>query len=276
MDFDNILIEPIPSKVSSRSEVNLVGQYPMKSGFVFEGIPVVASNMAGIGTFDVARTLTKNKMLTCLVKTYSADDIIEFFEENEEHYDHVMMSVGVSTEDLEKLNKVMSVIGSKMNFLCMDVANGYMNKFVDTVKHVNEKYPHLAIIAGNVVTQEGAMRLAPYVSVIKVGLGSGNLCFDEKTLVHTASGKRKIKNVTVGDYVLTHAGNYKSVLNVFKNKTTELININDIVCTPEHKFYVVNKKDRNFIKDDNYTEYAFWVDAMSLDENKHLLVNLLE
>lgn len=185
MDFDNILIEPVPSSISSRSEVNLVGKYPMKSGYVFEGIPIVASNMSGIGTFDVARILTKNKMLTCLVKTYSADDIIKFFEENEEHYDHVMMSVGVSSDDLEKLDKVMSVIGTKMNFLCMDVANGYMNKFVDAVKAVNSKYPHLAIIAGNVVTDEGAKRLAPYVSVIKVGLGSGSLC---KTRLKTGVG----------------------------------------------------------------------------------------
>ena len=54
-----------------------------------------------------------------------------------------------------------------------------------------------------------------------------------------------------------------------------LYSLDNIICTPNHKFYVVNKKDKELITDVNYKEYAFWVEAEDLTE-EHLLINLYQ
>ena len=41
-----------------------------------------------------------------------------------------------------------------LNFICLDVANGYSEHFVECVKRVRAAFPKHTIIAGNVVTEE--------------------------------------------------------------------------------------------------------------------------
>ena len=67
-------------------------------------------------------------------------------------------------------------------------------------------------------------------------------CFTGDTLVLTQSGLKQIKNVVVGDFVLTHTNKYEKVLaskktgkkTVFKIKG---MGIDEICCTENHKFY---------------------------------------
>jgi GMP reductase len=66
-------------------------------------------------------------------------------------------------------------------FICLDVANGYMTKFIDTIKRVREKYFQKIIIAGNVAEYRGAYKLSEVgVDIIKVGIGSGSVCTTRK------------------------------------------------------------------------------------------------
>lgn len=174
LDFDDILITPKRTKISSRSEVDL----DVVNNSFFSGIPLFVANMDGIGTMEVAKVMSKNNMFTCLVKTYSADEIIEFFRTEKQSYYNVAMSIGIASDDINKLHKVMSVLyaNNEIRYLCVDVANGYMENFVHALKYINEHYPNLEIIAGNVATADGVEQIAPYISACKVGLGSGSLC----------------------------------------------------------------------------------------------------
>src|SRR5208337_4616931 len=62
-------------------------------------------------------------------------------------------------------------------FLCVDVANGYMEKLVEFIKQLREKRPLTIIIAGNVVSAEMTESLILAGSdIVKVGLGSGAAC----------------------------------------------------------------------------------------------------
>ena len=59
---------------------------------------------------------------------------------------HVAVSSGTGERDLGKLNEILSQV--PINFICLDVANGYSEHFVEFVKKVRTAYPHKTIIAG--------------------------------------------------------------------------------------------------------------------------------
>jgi len=115
-------------------------------------------------------------LFTCLVKTYTVEQLTEFFlETNGIRREHVAMSIGITDDDIEKLNRVMKIRGIK--YLCIDVANGYSERFAGVVKQIREKHPSLVIIAGNVVTGEMTEELIlSGADIVKVGIGPGSVC----------------------------------------------------------------------------------------------------
>ena len=65
----------------------------------------------------------------------------------------------------------------KIQVLCIDVANGYSEHFVEFVKKARANFPDKIIIAGNVVTGEMVEELIlAGADIIKVGIGPGSVC----------------------------------------------------------------------------------------------------
>ena len=73
-------------------------------------------------------------------------------------------------------------------------------------------------------------------------------CFTGDTLVLTDSGYKEIKDVVIGDYVLTHDNTFQKVIDSKKTKeNAEVISLkiggtDGITCTPNHKFLVRTMK----------------------------------
>ena len=180
LDFSDVLIKPKRSTLGSRKEVNLNRSYTFRNATdnsSYMGVPIMASNMDGVGTFEMADALIEQKLLTCLVKTYSAQELIEYFTTGNGLAKRcfVAMSIGIAEHDLEKLDQVMSM--NPIKFLCIDVANGYSERFATIVEQIREKYPELVIIAGNVVTGEMTEELIlSGADIVKVGIGPGSVC----------------------------------------------------------------------------------------------------
>jgi GMP reductase len=87
------------------------------------------------------------------------------------------MSIGTGNSDYDKFCKVYLAVGSCLKYLCIDVANGYTEAFVTHLKNIRERYPHIVIIAGNVVTGEMTEELIlAGADIIKVGIGPGSVC----------------------------------------------------------------------------------------------------
>lgn len=69
----------------------------------------------------------------------------------------------------------------EVKFICLDVANGYSEHFVEFVKQVRARFPHHTIMAGNVVTGEMVEELIlAGADIIKVGIGPGSVCTTRK------------------------------------------------------------------------------------------------
>lgn len=177
LGFKDVMLRPKRSTLSSRSEVSLIRKYKFRnSGQEWEGVPVMAANMDTVGTFEMAKTLANHELFTAVHKHYTTDQWKKFIESGKENLaEHLAVSTGTTASDAKKLDAILET--NKLKFICIDVANGYSEKFVDFVKTTRNKYPDKVIIAGNVVTGEMVEELLlAGADIIKVGIGPGSVC----------------------------------------------------------------------------------------------------
>jgi GMP reductase len=175
LDFKDVLIRPKRSTLSSRKEVSLKRAYKFKhSGYEWSGVPIMAANMDGVGTFHMNLTLQKFDMFTCLTKSYKLDDWLKYHKEMQGS--RFAISTGISDFDFKKLVEIVTAI-EKIQFICIDVANGYSEYFGDFVAKVRQQFPTKTIIAGNVVTADMTQELILRgADIVKVGIGPGSVC----------------------------------------------------------------------------------------------------
>ena len=82
--------------------------------------------------------------------------------------------VGVTANILDRVD---ALVKSKVDVIVIDTAHGHSANVLRVVKMVREKYPDLAIIAGNVATGEATEALIQAgVDAVKVGIGPGSIC----------------------------------------------------------------------------------------------------
>ncbi|TSC71476.1 MAG: GMP reductase, partial [Parcubacteria group bacterium Gr01-1014_48] len=147
LDFDDVLIRPKRSTLPSRNNVTLERTFKFPHGAKsWTGIPIIASNMDGVGTLSMMRSLAQGGVMTALHKHYD----IPCYKRISREY--AFVTIGIRTEDEERLRAITRL--KKPRFLCIDVANGYTEKAVAFVKQMRETYPTTVIMAGNVVTGE--------------------------------------------------------------------------------------------------------------------------
>ncbi len=173
LDFSDVLIQPKRSILESRKEVDLTREFKFKhTQKKWIGVPIVASNMDTVGTISMHLVLANFGMLTCLHKFIP----LERMKSDNNFYDNYsIVSTGITDNDLLKLDEILN--HNYTNFICIDVANGYTERFLCIVKKLRDKYQNHIIIAGNVVTPEmtEALILAG-ADIVKVGIGSGAAC----------------------------------------------------------------------------------------------------
>ena len=177
LDFSDVLLLPKRNQYSSRSEASLERTFKFKySPYVWSGVPIMVSNMDTTGTIEMAIELQKHKILTCLHKYYTCDDLHDKMLDT----NYFAVSTGINDKDLENLDKIVNKINPM--FICIDVANGYMSRFIERCQEIRKKYPEKILIAGNVCTSEGVLDLVMNgkVDIVKVGIGSGSCCTTRK------------------------------------------------------------------------------------------------
>ena len=207
LDYKDVLIRPKRSTLRSRLQVELRRSFTfrnykpyamsiesIKDKPSYDGIPIMASNMDGVGTFTMADKLAEGGIFTCLVKTYSADELIEYFDSDmPERTENVAMSIGTSDDDWCKLEIVYAIVNDKLKYVCMDIANGYSDHFAQHVRKVRKAFPNIVIIAGNVVTGEMTEELIlAGADIVKVGIGPGSVC---TTRIQTGVGYPQLSAV---------------------------------------------------------------------------------
>ncbi len=175
LDFKDVLIRPKRSTLSSRKEVDLTRRYKFKhSGATWLGVPIMASNMDGVGTIEMAKELFGHSMFTCLVKSYDEDDLFDLA--NAYSGNCFAISTGIGERDFQRLSRIINAY-PEIKFICVDVANGYSEHFGDCIEEIREAWSDKTIIAGNVVTADMTQELILRgADIVKVGIGPGSVC----------------------------------------------------------------------------------------------------
>jgi len=181
LDFKDVLLRPKRSGIRSRADVDLNRDFKfINSKGSHTGVPIIASNMDTVGTFEMAKALAKHGCYTCIHKYKSLEEWQEFAKENPEVLPFVAASSGTSDDDFARLQEILNNVEG-VKFICLDVANGYSQFFVEYVKKVRAAYPNHTIMAGNVVTGDMVEALVfAGADIIKVGIGPGSVCTTRK------------------------------------------------------------------------------------------------
>ncbi len=184
LDYKNVLIRPKRSTLGSRSEVELSRVFNFRNAELgsaethYQGVPIMASNMDGVGTFAMADELSQHGLFTCLVKNYAEVELISFFNRaNQQRINATAYSMGIRDSDFDKFLNVYQHADTQVKYVCVDVANGYSERFSAFIKQLREQCPDIVIIAGNVVTGEMTEELIlSGADIVKVGIGPGSVC----------------------------------------------------------------------------------------------------
>ena len=177
LDFKDVLIRPKRSALPSRAEVDIIRKFSFKhSRNQYSGVPVIAANMDTVGTFEMARALAPFGLSVALHKHYGVDELTAFFKALKVK-SNAFYTMGIGKGDLERFQRVVRRAGDSVQYVCIDVANGYTESFVKFVAKFRDAYPKLTLMAGNVVTGEMTEELIlSGVDIVKVGIGPGSVC----------------------------------------------------------------------------------------------------
>ncbi|MFD2550969.1 GMP reductase [Bizionia sediminis] len=178
LGFKDVMIRPKRSTLKSRKDVSLNREFAfLHSKKTWTGVPIMAANMDTVGTFNMAKALYSQKLFTTIHKHYNVEAWKRFTNEAPKGIENYMaISTGTGHEDSKKLKEILNAC-PQFNFICIDVANGYSEHFVDFVKQTRSAHPNKVIMAGNVVTGEMVEELLlSGADIIKVGIGPGSVC----------------------------------------------------------------------------------------------------
>ena len=174
LDFSDVLISPKRSQLTSRKEADLTRNFTfLHSNHTWTGIPIIAANMDHTGTIAMAHVLMEYPMLTALCK---------FIKSSEWGWNkNIIRTVGLD-QNLDE----QPYDSDEAPWICLDVANGYTERFTDYVallrKH--EATKKKIIIAGNVCTPEATEQiLLAGADIVKIGIGPGSVCTTRKMTV---------------------------------------------------------------------------------------------
>ena len=125
----------------------------------------------------MAKALAEDKLFTAIHKHYSVQEWNDFLRDiSPEMYNYIAISTGTGKNDSKKIAEIFEA-NPLLKFICIDVANGYSEHFVNFVQQTRKQYPDKVIIAGNVVTGEMVEELLlAGADIIKVGIGPGSVC----------------------------------------------------------------------------------------------------
>ena len=192
LDYSDVLFRPKRSTLKSRKEVDLKRTYKFKhSNHEWNGTPIIASNMDGVGELKIAKSLANFEIITALTKQHDIK-MIDKCNYIKDIFKFVALSCGTSSENYKRLNNIIKNY-SFFEFIFIDIANGYSEHFSKFVSSVREQHPTKTIIAGNVVTADMTQELIlSGADVVKVGIGPGSVC---TTRIQTGVGYPQLSAV---------------------------------------------------------------------------------
>lgn len=197
-------------------------------------------------------------------------------------------AIGVAGDYLKRTE---ALINANVDVLVLDIAHGHSDIAINAMKEIRKNFGDVELIVGNVATAEGTKELIEAgADGIKVGVGPGSICFEKDALVIMGDySVKEIKDVRIGDQVITHKNRKRIVTKKYKRKYTgKILEINvkgspgKIKTTPEHPFFAITldsdeekiKKygSKYYFEKQKYNKGLKWTKASRLKKGDILVI----
>ena len=212
LDFEDVLILPCSSEISSRKDVDVTREYKFRwCPYIIKGTGIMNANMGTIGNFNIPKHMMKFGLFSCLHKHHDIKDLIDFYKhwsDSDEGFDYrlTFLSIGLKDNGLEKVRMIKKETGF-LPSICVDVPNGYIPEVEELVRSIRSEFPDCLMMVGNVVTGDATRVLINAgADIVKIGIGGGAQCITRKqtgvgrpqfsavvecaTIAHQISGKK--------------------------------------------------------------------------------------
>lgn len=258
--YKNILLLQRYSDLNSRADAST----EIKFGPRTFKLPVVPANMKSVINEELCIWLAQNNYFYTMHR-FGIDNLV-FCETMRDLGLYTSISAGVNTNTYQSLKNIAESEISP-DYITIDIAQGFSLKMRNMIHYIRHLFPNTFLIAGNVCTKEGVEFLEENgADSVKVGIGPG--CFTLAMKVNTKNGLKAIGDIVIGDFVYTHHGRLKEVVNILNFEINEeIVVINGIESTEKHEYFVINKKHENIVNESNIQQYAHWIQATYLNED---------
>lgn len=177
LTFDDVLMVPRHSQISSRRDPNLKTQVT-KNYYI--DIPMITANMDTITGKEMAKTMAKLGGLGILHRFMTEQEQVEELKEiaafQREHSLNIPLAASIGVKD-EGMRRGDLLADAGAQILTLDIAHGDSIMMLEVLEYVKKRYPHIDVIAGNVATADGTRRLIEAgADAVKVGIGPGSMC----------------------------------------------------------------------------------------------------
>lgn len=180
LTFNDVLLRPQYSSISSRSQVSLKSILTPKFSLDF---PVTAANMDTIVSVDMAIALSKCGSIAFYPRFSQPEIQAKEIRQILDQGCSVIPSVGIKPGEFDRFKLL---VGNGATIILVDVAHAHQQSCLDFIKTVKEKFPQIEIIAGAAATYEATRDLfLAGADSVKVGVGPGSAC---TTRIMTGSG----------------------------------------------------------------------------------------
>jgi len=186
LTFDDVLLVPRESDVIL-NEIDISARLTKK---IKLNIPLISASMDTVTESAMAIALAKLGGIGIIHKNMTKEEqgaevkkVKEFSLENGDITSAVVddngkllvgAGIGVTSDMLER---AASLVAAEVDVVIVDTAHGHSKNVIEHVKKLRSVYPHLQIIAGNVVTAKATVALIEAgVDAVKVGIGPGSIC----------------------------------------------------------------------------------------------------
>jgi IMP dehydrogenase len=188
--YDDMLLVPQYSDITSRSEVNISSWLDDRRSL---DLPIIASPMDTVSEVDMSVAMAKAGGLAVIHRYNTIPKQGELVSQVANHVSTSLTAaaIGVTGDYLERATTLLA-LGA--NVLCVDVAHGHhimMKKALEQLR--NTFGEDIYIIAGNVCTLEGVNDVSDWgANAVRCNIGGGSICSTRIVTGHGLPGLQTI------------------------------------------------------------------------------------
>ena len=213
VSFDDVLLVPKKSDISSRSEISLESSISNTS---FQ-LPIISSPMDTVTESGMASLMNDLGGLGIIHRYNSVEEQVELVRESvNSGASSIGAAIGV-TDDYRSRAGALFDAGAR--YICVDVAHGHHQNVERALKSLRDDLGNaIILLAGNVATARAFEDLSSWgADAIRVGIGGGSIC---STRIQTGHGVPTLQSVMdcsiAGDAALIADGGIKTAGDIVK------------------------------------------------------------